>query len=162
MLDTNGWGISPAGANGGSTLDITSHIQAASGRSLPTNRLWMTRRFFSQFDFVSLTGSLHLLPFFLLAIEQCRWATYTKWTWFLAKSYAWSSGRQISWNGRHLRSEVWGSHAKATPLYGANQYYKRAKQQEQNFTNSTLPFHFGPVIIWQFIVHNLNYIFYNI
>ena len=30
MLDTNGSGILPAGANRGSTLDITSHIQAAS------------------------------------------------------------------------------------------------------------------------------------
>ena len=40
------------------------------GRSLPTNRFSVTRRFALQFGFVSLTGSLHLLPFLLLAIEQ--------------------------------------------------------------------------------------------
>ena len=62
------------------------------GHSLPTNKVSVTRRFVG---FDSLTGSLHRLPFLLLDIEQSGWLTCA-WTLFVA------SGRQISWNGRHL------------------------------------------------------------
>ena len=88
---------------GRSTLDITDIIYTPlQGRSLPTNRFSVTRMFVSQFGFISWTGSLYLLPFLLLAIEQSGWPTCTNWTLFSLNAGVWSSGRQISWNGTRL------------------------------------------------------------
>ena len=93
--------ILSAGAYGRSTLDTTFHLQAAS-RAFFANkqilcdlkvRLAVRLRFF---------GSLHRLPFLLLAIKQTGWVIDANWTLFIGKCYAWSSGRQISWNGRLL------------------------------------------------------------
>ena len=85
--------------NFGHHSSFTSRLK---GIYLPTNRFSVTRRFVSQFGFDSLTGSLHRLPFLLLAIEQSGCVTCTNWMLFIAKCYVWSSGRQISWNGTHL------------------------------------------------------------
>ena len=96
--------ILSAGADGRSTLDITYHLQAAS------------RAFFAkvQFGFVSLTGSLHLLPFLLLAIEQSGWANCTNWMLFsqnaaydrrAAKFHAPWHDILDNWNGKAAGSE---------------------------------------------------------
>ena len=59
-----------AGANGRPTLDITYHLQAASRAFFANKQILCDRKFVSQVSFDSLTGSLHRLPFLLLAIEQ--------------------------------------------------------------------------------------------
>ena len=103
MSDTNGWGVFCQLAPMGGQLWTSPFIyKRPQGRSLPTNRFSVTRRFALQFGFVSLTGSLHLLPFLLLAIEQSGWAICINWMLLSAKCCVWSSGPQILWNGTRL------------------------------------------------------------
>ena len=62
---TNGWAaFCQLGPMDGQFWTRLIMYRPPQGQSLPINRFSVTRRFVSQCDFVSLTGSLHRLPFF--------------------------------------------------------------------------------------------------